>query len=161
MLHILKFIGFADSSGAPTSLWSAYRGANHGQVLAGGIRDGYSAMFNTYGRAHELSKQDLSNFFSSKSTAGKQVISKTVTTFKALCELADFTEPSSAHLTQEREVYLQRVSTPTMTEVVRQTDAGFTININIQLSLPETTDQSIYEKLFSAMKKYLLDSNSK
>jgi hypothetical protein len=37
-----------------------------------------------------------------------------------------------------------------------QRTAGSTINITIQLTLPETTDESVYEKSFAAMNKHLL-----
>lgn len=34
--------------------------------------------------------------------------------------------------------------------------SGVTLNINIQLSVPETTDEKVYEKFFEALKKHLL-----
>ncbi|MGJ8666619.1 MAG: hypothetical protein ACSHW7_09655 [Patiriisocius sp.] len=33
---------------------------------------------------------------------------------------------------------------------------GVTINLNIQLTVPETTDEKVYDKFFEAMKKHLL-----
>lgn len=33
---------------------------------------------------------------------------------------------------------------------------GVTLNINIQLSVPETTDEKVYDKFFEALKKHLL-----
>lgn len=39
MLGILKFIGFMDESGVPSSRWREYRGANHKQVLANAVRE--------------------------------------------------------------------------------------------------------------------------
>jgi hypothetical protein len=39
----------------------------------------------------------------------------------------------------------------------RTLGAGLTINVNVQLTLPETTDGSVYEKLFAATREHLLD----
>jgi hypothetical protein len=40
LIGVLKFIGFVDASGIPTSGWTAYRGANHRVVLGEAIRQG-------------------------------------------------------------------------------------------------------------------------
>lgn len=86
ILTIVKFIGFADSSGKPTQRWSLYRDKSKSKfVIAEGIREGYSSLFNTYPDAYARNDEDLKNFFRSKSSGGDQVISKTVTTFKTLC----------------------------------------------------------------------------
>jgi len=71
-------------------------------------------------------------------------------TFKELCGLADFeavvvTEPAAKPIT------------PTIKEVA-EIPTGVrpvTININIQLQLPATEDVTIYDNLFSALKKHL------
>jgi hypothetical protein len=90
LVRVLKFIGFADESGKPSELWTKYRGKNHRQALAEGIQLGYVELFSIYPDAYERSNEELESFFSTRSTAGKQVIGKTVSTFKSLCDLADF-----------------------------------------------------------------------
>jgi hypothetical protein len=35
--------------------------------------------------------------------------------------------------------------------------AGLAININIQLALPDTTDESVYDNLFSSLRKHVLE----
>ena len=90
LLGILKFIGFTDSSGVPTSKWTQYRGANYKQVLSEAIREGYADLFAVYPDANQRSQGDLDHVFSTSSSGGKQVIAKTVGTFKALAEQAEF-----------------------------------------------------------------------
>lgn len=90
LLGVLKFIGFIDSSGVPTSKWSQYRGANHKSVLGEAIREGYADLFAVYSDANQRSQGDIDHVFSTSSSGGKQVIAKTVSTFKALAEQAEF-----------------------------------------------------------------------
>jgi hypothetical protein len=51
---------------------------------------GYKELFDIYPDANNRSNKELNNFFTSKSSAGKQAIDKTIQTFKVLCELAEF-----------------------------------------------------------------------
>ena len=90
LLTILKYLGLADQTGVPTQRWTEYRGNLHGRVLAEAIQDGYSELYAVYPDAHSRTAEELEHVFSTNSTAGKQVIGKTATTFRNLCELADF-----------------------------------------------------------------------
>ena len=91
VIGILEFIGFTASK-KPTASWTAFRDSGQStSVMAEGIKQGYSDLFGTYPDAHTRDEKDLRKFFTeNKSTAGEQVIRKTVNTFRALCTLADF-----------------------------------------------------------------------
>ena len=104
MVAVLKQINFVDSSGKPTILWNQYRGSNPRAVLAGAIRRGYAQLFETYPDAYARSDTDLENFVSTRTQAGKQVISRTVQTFKALCLLADFTSDTTLQANTPQEI---------------------------------------------------------
>src|ERR1700738_3342347 len=82
LIGVLRFIGFIDSNGIPTTLWNEYRGAKYKQVLAKAIRTGYADLFAVYPDANATSNTELSHVFSTSSSAGSQVISKTIATFK-------------------------------------------------------------------------------
>jgi len=155
LLRILPCIGFVDESNIPTQRWQEYRGTNGKQVLAEGIYQGYKDLFLTYPDACKRSREELESFFSTRSAAGKTVIEKTVSTFLELCKLADFDslEPQSNLEHPEKEDVSGNAQ---LTHTVTSPRKGFVININIQLTLPETTDQKVYEALFLAMKKHLL-----
>lgn len=165
IIPILKFIGFVDQSGKPIdNIWLAYRGdkSRARKVLAEGICGGYAELFQTYPDAHQRSDSDLKSFFSTRSTAGAQVVSKTVTTFRTLCELADFSDVAAlaqfpVPVTEPLPPSGVVDTAPGITRtVVRGLGTGVTININIQLTLPETTDETVYDKFFAALKKHLL-----
>lgn len=156
IIPVLKFIGFVDQSSQPTSRWTSYRDKSRARkILAEGIIEGYAELFQTYPDAHRRSDEELKAFFSTRTAAGAQVVSKTVTTFKALCKLADFEgAPVTSLPTQTEQVTQDDLATAT--RVTRELGAGVTLNINIQLTLPATTDENVYDKLFAAMKRHLL-----
>jgi hypothetical protein len=93
---VLKFIGLTDASGIPNATWSAYRGAKHRAVLGEAIRKGYAELFAVYPDANARSNTELQHVFSTSSSAGAQVIGKTVATFKALVDEADFSSTAGA-----------------------------------------------------------------
>jgi hypothetical protein len=90
LLGMLKVAGLIDGSNVPTSTWSMYRGANHRAALGEALRIGYADLFTVYPDAWQRSNTELEHVFATSTNAGKQVISKTVASFKALCECADF-----------------------------------------------------------------------
>ncbi len=153
---VLKFIGFTDASGIPTSTWTAYRGARHRVVLGEAIRKGYSELFAVYPDANKRPNGDLQHVFSTSSSAGAQVISKTVATFKALVDEADFSNtPGSADsLTQPGPLHTPAApAAPGLPPASMQ--AGPAVHIDIQIHIsPESTGQQI-DKIFESMAKHL------
>jgi hypothetical protein len=155
LIPVLKNIQLIDSSGKPTDSWMKYRADN--KILASCIRVGYSDLFATYPNAEAESKDNLSNFFSSKTTAGSQVIGKMVGTFLELCGAADFTGSPVSHTSPTPTHSAAPIHTsPILPHAVKNLENGVAININIQLTVPETTDEKVYEAFFSSMKKHLL-----
>lgn len=163
MVRVLKFIGFADASGQPTEHWRHYRSANHRQVLAEAIKQGYQELFTVYPDAHQLDNTALGDFFSTRTEGGKQVISRLVRTFVNLCELADFESVQPVASTQV---------TPTAEEVpssvpsmpVAPLQEGISIPkkvepqiaFNIQVALPENASPETYDNIFKSIATHLL-----
>jgi Family of unknown function (DUF5343) len=160
MLRVLKGIGLAADDGTPAQPWRDYRGADHKAVLARCIRSGYADLFQTYPDAQTRGNDALEHFFAAKSDAGGGAITMAVSTFKALCQLSEFGSGpgeefgSQAH--EEIELQPPVIARSQVKAAGGQRTVGSTININIQLTLPETTDESVYEKFFAAMNKHLL-----
>ena len=144
LLTMLKFIGFADQSGIPTQRWKEYRGSHHGRVLAEAIKNGYSELYALYPDAHSRTAEELEHVFSTNSTAGKQVISKTATTFRKLCELADFSAVGGARVDP-------KIDAPSMPS--QQATPSLHIDIQVHISPDATTDQ--IDQIFASMAKHL------
>lgn len=157
IMPILRFIGFLDASNVPTNLWLSYRDkVSAPKAVSGAVRKAYLDLFNTFPDAHRKDNEALRNYFSAHTKVGEKALGGIVGTFKAVCELGDFEGTPMpevvmpAGVPQEGEAPVRgpekKLGPPT---------SGPTININIQLQLPPTEDATVYEKLFSAMKKHL------
>lgn len=163
MVSVLRQIGFVDTSGGPTPAWKEYRGAKHKEVLGRAIQLGYQDLYATYGDAHARPNTDLAHVFSTRTTAGKQTVDKMVSTFKSLASQAEFGSPvTPSPSVEERPVASPSTGVPASTVVAEATStpAGMTVNINVQLTLPETTDEKVYEAFFRAMRQHLLSDGT-
>jgi len=80
-----------------------------------------------------------------------------VSTFKTLCELADFEATKPAEAVSAEEVEKTPGTPPKRRSSAETASSGVpVVNINIQLQLPATDDATVYDKLFAALKKHLL-----
>lgn len=164
LLPVLKQIGFIDGNQVPTPAWKQYRGADHKAVLGRAIQVGYTDLFQTYPDAHSRSNTDISHVFSTKSDAGKQAIDKMVSTFKNLVSLAEFSDvpvlaTDSLAPTPEPVPAANGMSTPVVALQAPATN-GLAVNINIALTLPETSDEKVFAAFFKAMREHLLTDPS-
>ena len=157
LLATLKYIGFVDPSGVPTPKWSSYRSGKNGQaVLAQAIRSSYPELFQLYPDANQTDNEALKHFFSTHTSVGSGTLNYIVSTFRALCDIADFKSiPTDTSLDEQSTLNVKGLSSATKTSSISGA-SGFIVNVNIQLTLPATENASIYESLFSAMKKHLL-----
>jgi hypothetical protein len=157
LISVLKFVGLIDSSGIPTPRWTAYRGAKHRVVLGEAIRQGYAELFAVYPDANSRSNTDLNHVFSTSSTAGSQVVTRTVQTFKALVEEADFVAggEATASLLTTGPLHTPAASiAPRLPETMGgQSSPEVHIDIQIHIS-PESSAEQI-DKIFESMAKHL------
>jgi len=157
LIGVLKFIGFIDQSGIPTARWNNFRGANHKVVLGEAIRQGYADLYAVYPDAHARTNTELQHVFSTSSSAGQQVVNKTVQTFKALVDEADF--PANAAPT-ETSMHTGPLHTPAASPalpaaVPQMLSGGPAVHIDIQIHIsPESTAGQI-DKIFESMAKHL------
>lgn len=167
MIFILKFIGFITDDGIPTELWKQFRSRINGKkVLGKALKEAYKELFDIYPNAYEIDKTQLTDFFSTRTTAGKLALTHTVNTFKNLADFANFEiERIDAPVKEKKEDI--KKDNVNKTEQPKNTiennfskriesKNGLTINLNIQLTVPETTDEKVYDKFFEALKKHLL-----
>jgi hypothetical protein len=159
LIGVLKFVGLTDSSGVPTSQWTQYRGANHKQVLGEAIRQGYADLFAVYPDANQRSHADLDHVFSTSSSGGRQVIAKTVRTFKALAEEAEF-----APVNEQTELHMPSgpLHTPAVqtspTTAGRLATQGPTLHIDIQVHISPEASADQIDQVFASMAKHLYGS---
>jgi hypothetical protein len=159
LIGVLRQIGLIDSNNIPTTRWTQYRGSDYKSVLGEGIRDGYSDLFAVYPDAEKQGQADLDHVFSTSSTGGKQVISKTVATFKALVEEAKFSGEgqTDAHLTAAvlHTPVASRLNGRKAQAQQQSHFSGPALHIDIQIHIsPEASAEQI-EHIFASMGKHL------
>lgn len=158
LIGVLKFLGFLDASGVPTKLWQSYRNRKTaGAALSAALRRSYGDLFMTYPDAYRKDNEALRNYFSAHTKVAESTLSLIVSTFKTLCELADFEtmQPAEAPEAEVEEKAPAIVSKRRLAADPASPGVP-AVNINIQLQLPATEDAAIYDKLFAALKKHLL-----
>ena len=156
MVSILKDLGFISEGGAPTDTWKAYRNrGNSRAIMAQAMRTAYADLYKTYPDAQRKDNEALRNFFGSHSDGGERILQAIVQTFKALAELADFgaDAPDGSDGGEALDTSNQKV-----VEVRRKniTGSGLTVNVNIQLTLPDSASAETYDTFFGALKKHIL-----
>lgn len=159
LLGIIKSVGLVDASNVPTSLWSAYRGAGHKKVLGEAIRNGYAELFAVYPDAWQRPNTELEHVFATSTNAGEQVIAKTVASFKAVCECAEFGNPDdqpnqSIQAAGPLHAPVANIasSTPAAASASRSTPS---VHIDLQIHVsPEASPEQI-DQIFKSMAKHL------
>lgn len=162
IVPILKFIDFLDAANAPTQSYKDFKVANKaGAVMASALQKAYADLFEIYPDACERDEQSLKDFFTPTTDAGEQVVVQTAATFKVLCGFADFKAVTKEEKGKEKgdEEHKEKAGHEEGKGV--QTSAGMTINLNIQLTLPITENEKVYENIFKALKDNLLSQESK
>ncbi len=148
IIPVLKFVGLLDGSGAPKNEYSQFKNKmKGGLVLASLIRTAYADLFSTYDDPHNQGEEALLNFFREKTTLGANAVRLMTATFKVLCEFADFTGTTPVGEAPKQ---------------ARAQEAAFaatgypSINITLQIHLPESKDSAVYDSIFQAISRHLL-----
>jgi hypothetical protein len=157
LLGVLKFVGFTDGVGVPNSNWSAFRGRDHKTILGNLIQTSYAELYAVYPDAHLRSTTELTHVFNTSSSAGAQVVSRTVATFKGLCDEAEFSalgSPASTTL-QSGPLHTPATGSAPITQKNPGNSGGPALHIDIQIHISaESTPQQI-DKIFESMAKHL------
>lgn len=151
LLGVLKYISFIDSNSIPTSFWNEYRGANHRAVLGKAIREGYAELFAVYPDANQQSQGNIEHIISTKSSNGKQVIAKILSTFRSLVAEADFSTVNG----KTNQSNTMSAPPEQMDNFSGDSSFGPALHIDIQIHIsPEASLEQI-DKIFASMSKHL------
>jgi hypothetical protein len=157
LIGVLKFVEFLDNNGVPTPNWSQFRGNSHKKVLGDAIRNGYSSLFAVYPDANSRPQPEIEHVFKTSSSAGNQVIAKTVATFKALVEEAEFLESNneSEFKLPTTPLHLPIAEVPKAQTGEPKSLSGASLHIDIQIHIsPESSAEQI-DQIFGSMAKHL------
>ncbi|MHC1753116.1 DUF5343 domain-containing protein [Humidesulfovibrio sp.] len=168
LLTILMFLGFIDAKYAPTERWTAFRGKDGPKVLGIAITEAYKELYEYIPEAHKASRDDLQHFFRPRTNGGDVTVQRQVLNFVSLSAIASFDfeqgVPGAVSPTNGQEVVtLPPASSqnhmPPMVVTQATGTNGLTINLNVQLTLPDTADEKLINQIFAAMGKHLLKNS--
>lgn len=152
LVSVLRLVGLIEPDGKPTNYWQEFRGPRGKQVLADGIRKGYSVLYSVYPDAHNKSDSDLESIISQSTKSGHRVIALIASTFKKLVAEADFSNSVEDDLSGEA---ISPLNSADKSPVVKgeNTQPPLHIDLQIHISADSTTEQ--IDAIFSSMAKHL------
>lgn len=159
VVGVLQALGFLTTDRKPTDRYFQFLDQTQSDaVLAEGIRDAYSDLFQINTNAQNLTKNEVINKFKTLSQGqySESVLDKMGLTFCELVKLADFkAKPPPAISSPDTplsEAPSEREEPITKREAL--TLGG--LHYNIQLILPESRDPKVYDALFRSLREHLL-----
>lgn len=162
---ILKDLGFLNRDGVPQQRYFDFLDRPQSKiVLAEGIRDAFSDLFAINTKANEYTvdqaKNKLRTLFAGKKT--DLVIGHIAKTFKALCDYADFstTRTTTVRTTVEKEEKPKEgpadETTPSVTIPPLRKEIDISaLQYHLNIVLPETRDQAVYDAIFRSLRDHL------
>jgi hypothetical protein len=167
IIPLLKRIGFLNSDGSPTDLYSKFKteGARKA-AMAAGLRIGYPEIFKRNEYAYKLDKSKLTDIVVEMTGLEKNngVVRSIVGTFSALNEFADFDQPLSDAKPERIEAASKPVDDAIHDRSIGQLPSsgaspqrvGMNLAYTINLNLPESTNIEVFNTIFRSLKENLL-----
>lgn len=163
MTTYLKQLGFAKADGAPTQLYTRFRNpTSSGAAVAAAIRHAYAPLYVRNEYMHQLSDDELTGLVVEETgnAPDSGAVKLTVSCIKRLKAYAKFEHPKESDNTGPL------LDAPKPTSDVRPEshpangvptgrlalNLGYTINLN----LPATSDQAVFNAIFKSLKENLL-----
>lgn len=156
VIGVLKSLRLLSAEGAPTKRYHEFLDQSQSKrILAEGIREAYSDLFQVNKKAYDLTNTEIRNKLKTltQGQVGDAVLEKMAGTFKALAAQADFSAPGAEPPAGEAERELPEKPEDTSG---RKPIALGGLVYNIQLVLPADRDQAVYDALFKSLKEHLL-----
>lgn len=155
----LKALGFADSAGKPTQIWSDYRHTDLAPgVMATAIQKCYEPLFEVYPDAAGQSDDSIRNWMRSHAQQASAVtVDRALASFRAVCDLADFNVKPVNRSTMP--VESPRTPEPqTKTVPDGRSGSGPNIHLDIQIHIPVDASPAQIDQIFASMAKHLYSS---
>lgn len=159
----LKRIGFVGSDGAPTDFYRRFRNpATGGFAIADAIRYGYKDLLQANEYFFRLSDKDLLALIIQVTgvSADNRAASLTLSCIKTLKGFANFDEPAITMETvaeDTNEGVKKNISYPLAENTHHR--VGLNLAYTINLNLPATTDQAVFNAIFRSLKEHLLSTD--
>jgi hypothetical protein len=164
-IGVFKALGLIDESGQPTQRYYEFIDQTQtGRVLALAIEEAYEDLFNLRKDAQNLTNDEVKNKFRTLTQGQKSdnVLALMTSTFKALCDLADWndlevkSEIKKHENTETIKAPEKALNTVQKENITSIPNPEMNLHYNIQIHLPETTNMAVYDSIFQSLKKHLM-----
>jgi len=157
-VSILKDLGFLDTDGVPQPRYYEFLDKTQSQkVLAEAIREAYFDIFEVNKEAHKLTPEEARNKLRTLYAGTKKdsVITKIAKTFTALCDYADFSNVGK-NVPPKKSDKPKEVSTSIPDKQTEKSTVSLdSLQYHINIVLPESRDQAVYDAIFKSLKDHL------
>lgn len=160
----LKRIGFVASDGAPTDLYRKFRNpATGGAAMADAIRIGYKELLQANEYFYRLSDKDLLALIVQVTgvEADNRAAALTLSAIKALKAFANFDSVEAIAEPKGQQAIHETLPTSINlpTNQPNNGKLGLNLSYTINLNLPATSDQAVFNAIFRSLKEHLLSGN--
>ncbi|MBC1925633.1 DUF5343 domain-containing protein [Listeria innocua] len=161
-ITLLKKLNFLNSDSSPTSNYDYLKDSTKSKkIIANQIRELYSEMFSINENMNDASDDEIKGAISRITGKEEKDVKRIFSTFKMLCNYADFSDAKIIDNNGDSESQSEQISpfqqpslgintTPETSKLT--TDFHY----NIQIHLPATTDVTVYNAIFKSIKENLL-----
>lgn len=163
-ISVVKELGFVNQDGKPQKRYFEFLDRSQSRkVISEAIKEMFEDLYAINSSAHTLSVEDVTNKLRTLYAGQKSdtVIDRVAKTFKSLCEYADF---SGSQKIKPKEATPQPIQTtkPEATPHIERpipsvssTVALDSLQYHINIVLPESRDQAVYDAIFKSLRDHL------
>jgi len=161
LIPFFKKIGMVASDGTPTELYKRFRNPTiGGTAIADAIIFGYAPLKQTNEYFYELPDKDLMNLILQVTGLDHDnaVAKLTFSTLKGLKQFADFNS-NSEDLISSKEAFVTGTPIHAATSNAHpESRVGLNLSYTINLNLPATSDQAVFNAIFRSLKEHLFSN---
>ncbi len=155
IIPLFKKLGFLTDDSIPTVYYDQLRDkTTYKKILAARIRELYAELFTINVEIYKDNEANIKGAISRVTGGDEESVKRVYSTFKALCNIADFSQTPTGENPVEVPVKEQNPEPPP--DRVQPKKVGTEFHYNIQIHLPATTDISVYNAIFKSLKDNLL-----
>lgn len=160
MIPYLKRVGFVNSDGTPTDLYKRFRNPAQARAAAAdAVKIGYKPLGEINEYFYALGDKDLLGIIVQATGVEpkSKVASCILSTLKTLKSFADF-EAKAAEMESKGSDATKQLATQQTPQhlPLPRGRVGLNLSYTINLNLPATTDQAVFNAIFKSLKEHLL-----
>ncbi|MBN8732157.1 MAG: DUF5343 domain-containing protein [Acidobacteria bacterium] len=162
MTSFLRKIGFVNSDGTPTNIYTRFRNSTtSGKAAAEALKAGYAPLYVRNEYMHQLSDQQLRGLIIEETglSDDSAAVGMILASIKAIKKYASWSENDEPGQRKEEQVSLAPplIEKHAPGEKLRRSDkVGLNLSYTINLNLPATSDSAVFNAIFKSLRENLL-----